>query len=399
MTVTVVGSYPHISRVRTGLFSLDVALADKKRGQLGLPLRTIAEIYGFPMVGKSSLSYYLAGKVAKKGRVVVCDVENADPDYIQGVFDGSGFDGEVWLIDSTIPHTEVYPLMRMEGRKTIKVGAPRLHEEMLGDLLKALYEKDTNAVIIDSVGAVQSNAEIEGELGQAFMGKPARLMSQVSKKLSGILRVKEDPACVFAINHAVGIMGGGKGHTTPGGDKLKFMAAVRIMLWKGETYRLKDDDPNSILGYGVGGQVEKLRYGGGGRQFAFYIVPGYGVHPGVSAMLDCFAYGLAERGATVKINGKSVGYLKKDLLAYAAAGKTRKFEPFQELIAEHENELIKEDAYDDQSEHVPSEVEGVPGGSDTLHPETDDGEGTEGSTGEPQEPARGRTTRNRRVRK
>lgn len=250
------------------------------------------------------------------------------------------------------------------------------------DMVKSIREPGTKAVILDSVGAVQSNEEQAGEFGQAFMGKRAKLMNQVARALSGAVRNKEEPSVALIINHAMGILGAGKGHTTPGGDGIKFMAAVRLMLWKGETHRLKDDDPNSILGYSVGGQVEKLRYGGGGRQFAFYIVPGYGVHPGVSAMFDCFEYGLAERGATVKIEGKSVGYLKKDLLAYAAAGKTRKFEPFQELIANHENELVKEDAYDDTNKTDSIETEGgTESSGDALSAEAGDAGRVEGASG------------------
>jgi hypothetical protein len=126
---------------------------------------------------------------------------------------------------------------------------------------------------------------------------------------------------------------GGRGHTTTGGERIKFLSGVRLMLWPRETFRVDDEDSSSeVLGFLVEGQVEKLRFGAKGQTFHFYIVPGFGVHVGVSAMFDAFAMGEAERGARVKLNGKSLGLLKKDLLSYAAEGRQRKFYPFIERM-------------------------------------------------------------------
>lgn len=372
MTTRVIGEYPTIPRKRTGIMSLDLAVSDKKMGELGMPLRTVVELYGYPNVGKSTLAYHLSGVMAEKGRVAICDMEMADRKYITTAFDNSGFSGDVWLIESSIPKKEVVPLTRIEGRKSIKVGMPRYHEEMLRDMTLALYDEDTGAVILDSIGVVQPIAEKSGDFGEAFMGKRAKLIAQVSREMSDALRNKDNPSCAFIINHVHKVMGGGHGHNTAGGDTLKYIAAVRIMLWPKETIKASAED-DTALGFLVEGQVEKLRYGGRGRKFQFCIIPGLGVHRGVSAMFDCIEYGLAERKSTLKLGDKSIGYLK-NFLEYAASGKERKFDPFFEELERHEASLRKEiniekpdvsdtDAQPDaeEPEHIPARTKGKRG--------------------------------------
>lgn len=58
-------------------------------------------------------------------------------------------------------------------------------------------------------------------------------------------------------------------------------------------------------------------------------------------MFDCFDYGLAERGTTVKMDGKSMGYIKKEFLDYAETGKTRKFDPFVEALQKYQETEMK----------------------------------------------------------
>lgn len=316
--VSVLGNYASIVRQRSGLFSLDVALS--QRGELGIPMRTLAEIYGYPNVGKSSLSYYLAFALTGKGNAYICDLENADPAYIKFTAEAAGLDGNVKLVD-TIDEK----------------GKPISHEDMLAEGLIGFKDDATKALIIDSIGAVTPAAEADGDLGDANMGKRAKLVNKVARAMAAIVRNKTQPSIAIAINHVHGVMGG-RGHVTPGGETLKYMSAIRIMVWPTETMTKSEEDPTA-LGFRASGRVEKLRYGGKGREFTFYIVPGYGVHTGATAMFDCFELGLAERGATVKMDGKSYGYLKKDLLAYAAEGKQRKFDPFVEKLKEYEETL------------------------------------------------------------
>ena len=317
--VNVLGNYPSITRQRSGLFSLDLALGS--RGELGVPMRTIIELYGYTNVGKSTLSYFLSSKLTGKGDTVICDLENADRDYIKTTAESAGLDGDVHLIDAIDEKGGFIP-----------------HEEMLGNLTVKFSEDKVGAAIVDSVGAIQPIAEAEGDFGEAFMGKRAKLVAQVSRSLTNLVRNKTRPSVAIVVNHVHGIMGG-KGHTTAGGDTLKYLAAVRMMIWPGITYTVSDEDLKP-LGFYVSGKIEKLRYGGRGREFSFYIVPQYGVHEGASALMDCLNLGIAESKAVVKMGDKSFGYLKKDLLTYAYEGKQRKFEPFVEALAEYEKTVL-----------------------------------------------------------
>jgi RecA/RadA recombinase len=318
------GNYPSLSRVKTELFSLDYSLSS--RGSLGLPLRVLVELFGYTNSGKSTLSYYISGKVADESQsdLLICDLEMLDKKYVKLALAASGFKGKLRIPDLTDDKGVILP-----------------HEKVLMTTAKALLKEETGAVIWDSVGATQALAELDvlkdpkAQFGEAFMGKKAKLVSQVALALRTALMSKIKPSTAIAINHVHGIMGG-RGHTTTGGERLKYLAGVRIMMWTAETFYEKEDDPDSKpLGFLVKGQVEKLRFGGRGREFTFYIVPGFGVHPGASAMFDCVSFGLAEREARVKLDGKSMGYLKADLLKYASEGRTRKFNPFVEKINEY----------------------------------------------------------------
>jgi RecA/RadA recombinase len=320
MPVVVTGKYPILTRQSTGLFSLDLAVAD--RSDTGWPMRTITEIYGHPNSGKSTLAYYLSSVLGRNGKVVILDLEFLNRKYIQKMYEASKFDGEVQIIDSVD--------IKKKGRP---------HEAMLTDFKLALLEPGTRAGVWDSLSQVVPVGELTGDFGEANWGQRAKLNNQVSRALGGIIRNKDAESVIFGVNHTKGVMGG-RGHTTPGGDDFKDIATVRMMLWTKKVWTISDDDKTPI-GFEVKGQIEKLRFGGRGRTFQFYIVPGYGVHVGASAMFDCFEYELADQGATVKVDGRSLGYIRKDLLFYALSGKERKFTVFREKL-EHYGRSIKE---------------------------------------------------------
>ena len=264
--VEVTGRYPTLTRIKTGLFSLDYALSNE--GNLGLPLGVINELYGYTNSGKSTLSYFLAGKVAAKmgGSITIADVEmNDTQNYIPQAVTMAGYKGRVRMVDVTDDK-----------------GKLRTHEKMLMDLAKDLLKEEVSSVIWDSVGATRSLARLsqltdpKGEFGQAFMGKDALLVGEVAGALSSAMLMREAPSTAIAINHVHTVVGG-RGHITKGGERLKYLAGTRIMIWSAEVFRQDDnDDTSPVLGFLARGQVEKLRFGGRGRKFQFYIVPGYG---------------------------------------------------------------------------------------------------------------------------
>jgi RecA/RadA recombinase len=317
--INVVGNYPILQRKSTGLFSLDWCLGS--RGTFGAPLRSIYEIYGYPNSGKSTLCYYLAGALSPQPEITICDLENLDVEYLKSSVGTSGFKGTIRLVDAVD-----------------EKGGYRTHESMLTDMTLNLTGT-SGAAILDSVGAIQPLAEATGDFGEAFMGKRAKLVAQVARSLSNTVRNGTEAKNAYIINHVHQIIGG-RGHTTAGGVVLTFMAAVRIMIWGKEQFTVSETDDRPI-GFLVEGKTEKLRFGGKGRVFSYYIVPGLGVHPGVSAMFDCFNYKLAERSTTVKMGGKSMGYLKKEFLSYAESGKTRKFDPFVEALQKYQDTELK----------------------------------------------------------
>lgn len=322
MPVEIVGNYPMLIRQRTGLFSLDMAV--RRRGELGFPMRTITELYGRAESGKSTLGYYLTGKLTGNGNVFITDVDKfLDRNYLLTAYEKSGLNGQVHLIDSTDDKAK-----------------PRHHEDMLMEMAREFDSEDVGAVMIDSVGGIVPNVEKDEdeEFGQAFMGKRAKLVGQILNRFTITLRDKERPSIAMCINHVHSVIGG-RGHTTPGGEKMTTKPAMRMMIWPQETLRDNDDE---LLGFLVKGVLEKHTFGGKGRTFTYYIVPEYGVHVGASAMFDCFTYELATRGAHVKIGDKSLGYLKADLLTYAREGKSIKFNPFIEELEKYEEKIMKE---------------------------------------------------------
>jgi len=319
--ITIEGRYPILERKSTGLYSLDWCLGS--RGDFGAPLRAIYEIYGYPNSGKSTLCYYLAGVLSPLPEITICDFENLDTKYLKTSIGASGWKGKLKLVDL------------IDAKDKL-----RSHEDMLTDMVMNLNTTSGSA-ILDSVGAIQPTAEAMGEFGEANMGKKAKLMGQVSRALSTVVKNTEDPKVAFIINHVHQIIGG-RGHTTAGGVILTYMAAVRIMIWGKEQFLVNEDTKKERpIGFLVEGKTEKLRFGGRGRTFSYYIVPGIGVHPGASAMFDCFNHGLAERGTTVKMDGKSMGYIKKEFLDYAESGKTRKFDPFIEALQKYQETELK----------------------------------------------------------
>jgi RecA/RadA recombinase len=339
--IEVIGNIPDVLKIPSGVFSLDWALHG------GLPVRRIYEIYGHEHVGKSTFVYYLAGVMAKsvvaatdakKAQVSLCDFEGFDPDYVKACMKPSGFKGQIKLLDST------------EGKA--KKQTLRPHEEMLQELVDDIYSGASQTGIFDSVGAFVPMAEGEGDIGEAFMGQRAKRIAQFSRRAARTLITPYTPAsALFVVNHMHQVIGG-HGHTTAGGETLKFLAGVRLWMYNQETIDTMEGGEKKIIAFAIGGNVEKLKDGGKGRKFQLINIPGFGISPEMSAVYDCLTYKLASREASgVKIDGKSMGRLTK-LVEYAKNGHTEKFEPFYDLLA---NQLEEVEVEDDEESNIDSE--------------------------------------------
>lgn len=200
-----------VDAIPTGSMSLDMAL-----GIGGVPRGRIVELYGPESSGKTTVALHIIAEAQKKGgEVAFIDVEHAlDPKYARAV----GVD-----IDNLL------------------VSQPDSGEQAL-EIAEALVRSGAiDVLVVDSVAAMTTKAEIDGEMGDSHVGMLARLMSQAMRKLTSVIS-KSNCVAVFInqIREKIGVMYGNP-ETTPGGRALKFYASVRMEVRKGEPIKNGSD--------------------------------------------------------------------------------------------------------------------------------------------------------------
>ncbi len=193
-----------VDAVPTGCLELDLAL-----GVGGIPRGRIVEIYGPESSGKTTVALHVTAEVQKKGGIAAfIDAEHAlDPAYAKRL--GVNID-------------ELY------------VSQPNTGEDAL-EIAEALIRSGAvDIVVIDSVAALVPRAEIDGEMGDTFVGLQARMMSQAMRKLAGVVS-KTNSIALFInqLREKVGVMYGNP-EVTPGGRALKFYSSVRLDVRRGE---------------------------------------------------------------------------------------------------------------------------------------------------------------------
>jgi len=197
----------NIEVVPTGSIALDLAL-----GVGGVPRGRITEIFGPESSGKTTLCYHVAANAQRAGGIVAfIDAEHAlDPTYARNV----GVDVDELLVSQ-----------------------PDTGEQALEIAETLIRSGGVDVVIIDSVAALVPRAEIEGEMGDAFVGLQARLMSQALRKLTGAIN-RSKTALIFTnqLREKIGVMFGNP-ETTPGGRALKFYTSVRLDIRRIETLK------------------------------------------------------------------------------------------------------------------------------------------------------------------
>ena len=201
----------NVEAIPTGSLSLDIAL-----GIGGVPRGRIVEIYGPESSGKTTVALHIVAEAQKMGgEAVFIDVEHAlDPVYAQAL----GVD-----IDSLL------------------VSQPDTGEQAL-EICEALVRSGAiDVVVVDSVAAMTTKAEIEGEMGDSFVGLQARLMSQALRKLTGAIS-KSNAVCIFInqLREKIGVFFGNP-ETTTGGKALKFYASVRLDIRRIQTLKNGDE--------------------------------------------------------------------------------------------------------------------------------------------------------------
>lgn len=246
--------------IPTGSVSLDLAL-----GVLGIPRGRIIEIYGPEASGKTTLALHIIAQAQKKGgRAAFIDAEHAlDPEYAKRI--GVNLD-ELFISQ---PDTGEQALQIVET--LVKSGA-------------------LDVIVVDSVAALTPTAEIEGEIGDQFIGLQARLMSQALRKLSAIAaKTKTTIIFINQIRAQIGMYGNPE--TTTGGKALKFYASVRIEVRRSAQIKKGDE----IVGNRVKAKVVKNKVAPPFRTAEFDIMYNEGISYEIDLINTGTKYGVIKR--------------------------------------------------------------------------------------------------------
>ncbi len=273
----------------TGSIAIDLAL-----GVRGLPKGRICEIYGPESSGKTTLCLSVIAQAQKAGgNAVFIDVEHAlDPRYARVV----GVD-----IDN------------------LMVSQPECGEDALNIAETLIRSGAVDVIVIDSVAALVSKTELDGQFGDSTIGLQARMMSQAMRRLTAAIN-KTKCVCIFTnqIREKIGVMFGSP-ETTPGGRALKFFASVRMDIRR--TGQIKDPS-GKIVGNRTKVKVVKNKVAAPFTECEFDIMYNEGISQ-TGSLIDLGVEHkiLEKKGAWISLNGDLIGQGREAAKAYLAEHK------------------------------------------------------------------------------
>lgn len=297
----------NVDAISTGSLGLDMAL-----GIGGVPRGRVVEIYGPESSGKTTVALQIVAEAQKAGgEAAFIDVEHAlDPIYARAL----GVD-----IDSLL------------------VSQPDTGEQAL-EIMEALVRSGAlDVIVLDSVAAMVTKAEIDGEMGDSHVGLQARLMSQALRKLTPVIS-RSNCVGVFInqIREKIGVMYGNP-ETTPGGRALKFYSSVRIEVRRSEAIK----NGTEIIGNKTKCKIVKNKVAPPFKEVMFDIMYGEGISR-VGEIIDYAVDAdiIEKSGAWFSYNGERLGQ-GRDKVKAILKENPQLCDEIAQKVREHSKELLE----------------------------------------------------------
>lgn len=297
-----------VSVIKTGALALDAAL-----GIGGVPRGRIVEIFGPESSGKSTLAMHIVANAQKNGGLAAyIDAEHAlDPSYAAKI--GVNLDD-------------------------LLISQPDNGEEALNIAETLARSNVVDVIVIDSVAALVPKSELEGEIGDSFIGLQARLMSQALRKLTAALS-KSHTCAVFInqIREKIGVVYGNP-ETTTGGRALKFYSSVRLDIRR--TAGIKGNDNNEV-GNRVKVKVVKNKMAPPFRVAEFDILFNEGISRTGTVIDMATEYNIIDKkGAWFSYKGQRLGQ-GREAVREELKNNTKLLEEIEELVLKAYKEALK----------------------------------------------------------